>query len=111
MLPEDFQLREGLTVTVSIIIENKTDVLLVPSRAITRQGQETYVQVLKDGIIEERMIQTGISDFQFTEVISGLSEGEQVVVPGMAATTPTTQQGQRASGFRMPFFGGRGGDH
>ena len=103
MLPEDFQLREGLTVTVTILVEERNDVLLVPNRAITRQGGQTLVQVLKDDVIEERPIRTGMSNYQFTEVIGGLTEGEKIVVP-QGTTTPTTQQ----PGGAMPFLrGGR----
>ena len=100
MIPRDLQLREGLTVTVSILVDERKDVLLVPNRAITRRGMETYVQVLKDGVIEERLIQTGISNWQYTEVISGLSEGEKVIVPQGTTTTPTTPQ----PGGPMPFI-------
>jgi len=107
-IPEDFQLREGLTVTVSIIVDERSDVLLVPNSAITSQGRQTYVQVvLLDGTIEECAITTGISDWQYTEVTEGLSEGEQVVVPqGTATTTTTTQQGP-PSGMMIPGMGGR----
>ena len=100
MMHEDFQLREGLTVTVSILVDERNDVLLVPNSAITRQGQETFVQVSKDGVIEERSIKTGISDWQYTEVTDGLSEGEQVLVPQGTAITPATQQ-QRPPGGGM----------
>lgn len=94
MIPQDFQLREGLTVTVSILVEERKDVLLVPNRAITREGQETYVQVLKDEVTQERLIKTGISNWQYTEVTAGLSEGEEVVVPqGTTTTTSTTPPG------------------
>ncbi len=107
MTPEGFQLREGLTVTVSIVVDERTDVLLIPNSAIIRQGQQTYVQVMSpDGITEERLIQTGISDWQYTEVTDGLSEGEKIVIlqTTSISTTPTTPQ----QGGRMPFFpGGR----
>ena len=93
LIPEDFELKEGLSVTVSIIVEERSDVLLVPNRAVTYRGREAYVQVVSpDGIIEERLIQTGISDSQYTEVTSGLSEGEQVVIPQTTTTTPTTPE-------------------
>ena len=78
---EDYQLREGLTVTVNLVLEERNDVLLVPNGAITYQGGETYVQVLTDGVIEPCSITTGISNCQYTEVINGLSEGNQVIVP------------------------------
>jgi HlyD family secretion protein len=99
-IPEEFQLREGLTVTVTIVVEEKTDVLLVPNSAITGQGGQTYVQVVSaDGNLTEREIQTGISDYQFTEVTSGLDEGEQIAVPQGAATTSTTEQGGPRGGI------------
>jgi len=102
IIPKDFQLREGLTVTVSILVEERNDVLLVPNAAITSSGGRAYVQVVSpDGTTTERAITTGISDWQYTEVTKGLSEGEQVVVPQGTATTPATEQ-QRGP---MPFFG------
>ncbi len=102
-IPEDFQLREGLTVTVSIIVDERNDVLLVPNSALTRRGMETYVQVLKEGVIEERSIKTGISNWQFTEVTDGLSEDEQVVIPQVATATPTTPSPRGP----LPFLPGR----
>jgi HlyD family secretion protein len=100
VIPEDFQLREGLTVTVSILVDERNDVLLVPSGAITAQGRQTYVQVLAaDGTLEQRSITTGLSDYQFTEVTEGLSEGEQIIVP--KGTTTTTQQ-NRPGGIMIP---------
>lgn len=101
VIAEDFQLREGLTVTVSILVEEKNNVLLVPNRAIIRQGLEAFVQVLEDGVIEQRPIKTGLSDWQYTEVIEGLSEGEKVVVPQGTTNTPTTPRPR--GGFS--FFG------
>ncbi|MBA7674428.1 hypothetical protein ES703_82642 [subsurface metagenome] len=103
-VPEDFQLREGLTVTVNILVEEKNDVLLVPNKAITRQGTESYVEVSQDGVVTQRLVQTGISDWQFTEITGGLSEGEQIVVPKGTTTTPATSQG-RPPGMGIPFFG------
>ena len=92
--PEGFQLREGLTVIVNIIVDERNNVLLIPNVAITTQGRQTYVQVMSQGgIIEERSITTGISDWQYTEVTEGLSEGEQVVVPEGTTTTSATEQG------------------
>jgi HlyD family secretion protein len=109
MLPEGFQLREGLTVTVSIIVDERNDIVLVPNGAITSQGRQTYVQVVSpDGTIEQRTITTGISDWQYTEVTKGLNEGEQVVVPKGTATTTSTTQQPRGPGGEMFFFRGGG---
>lgn len=98
---DGFQLREGLTVTVNIVTEEVTDVLLVPSAAITMKSGKNYVKVvLPDGTFEERAIETGVSDWQNTEVISGLSEGEEVEVT-LTSSTGSTESG----GFFMPGTG------
>lgn len=100
-IPEDFQLREGLTVTVTIIVEEKTDVLLVPNAAITIEGQQSYVQIaMESGETEQRAIETGINNWQFTEITGGLNEGEPVLVPqGTTTTTTTTPQQQPKGGM------------
>ena len=105
-IPEGFQLREGLTVTVNIIVDERNDIVLVPNGAITSQGRQTYVQVVSpDGTIEQRTITTGISNWQYTEVTEGLSEGEQVVVAQGTATTPATQQQRPPGGMFIPGMG------
>lgn len=102
-IPKGIQLRDGLTVIVSIPVEERDNVLLVPNAAITSQGGQFYVQVvLPSGTIEQRVIKTGTTNYQYTEVTSGLSEGEKVVVPQGTVTTPTTSQ-QRPSGG-IPIF-------
>jgi RND family efflux transporter MFP subunit len=107
LIAEDFQLREGLTVTVSIIVDEATDVLLVPNGAITTQGWQNYVQVVSsDGSIENRAVTTGISNWQYTEVTDGLSEGEQVVVTGTTATTTGTDRFGPPGGMMIPMGGG-----
>ncbi|MFH1383277.1 MAG: HlyD family efflux transporter periplasmic adaptor subunit [Chloroflexota bacterium] len=98
------QLRQGLSVTVNILVLQKTDILLVPNRAITRQGRNTVVQVLRNGVQETQIIETGVSDLSNTEVTSGLSEGEEIVLPQVTTTTSTTQQ-QGGGTFRLPVGG------
>jgi len=104
-IPQNFQLRQGLTVTVSIIVQEKNDVLLVPNGAIITQGRQSHVQVMSpDGTIEERTITTGISNWQYTEITDGLSEGEKVIVPQATTSTSTTQQGP-PGGMFIPGMG------
>ena len=93
--------------TITIVIQQKQDVLLVPNRAITRSGGQTVVQVLKGATPEERTIKTGISNVQYTEVTEGLSEGEKVVIP-QTTTTTTTQQSSQGQTFRIPGLTGGG---
>ena len=106
-LPMNFRLREGLTVTVSIIAEQRTDILLIPNKAITSRSGKYYVKTLMEGKTEEKMIQAGITDGQNTEVVSGLSEGDQVsTATNIAATTTTTGSQQRQQTPSIPGVGG-----
>ncbi len=98
-LPADFRLREGLTVTVSIVTAQKTNVLLVPNKAITSQGGKYYVQLVSAGKTTQQLIQTGITDGQNTEVVSGLNAGDVVsTATNIVATTTTTSSQQQRGG-------------
>jgi len=78
----DYQLRQGLTVTVSISIAERSDVLLVPNAAVSTSNGTSYVNVEDaNGQVTQTKVQTGLSDWQNTEITSGLNEGEKVVVP------------------------------
>jgi len=102
----DFQLKEGLTVTVSIVVDERNDVLLVPNQAITHEGDRNLVQLVINGVIESHPIEVGISDWQFTEVTGGLSEGDSVAVAGTTASTPADSSSSSSSrGFRIPGMG------
>jgi hypothetical protein len=104
--PDNFQLREGLTVTVSVIVAESNDVVLVPNSAITSQGGRSYVEVVATGgSIEEREVETGISNWTHTEVIAGLSDGEQISVPQGSATATSTSSQQGPPGGFAPGMG------
>jgi HlyD family secretion protein len=104
---EEFQLREGLTVTLSLIVAQRQNVLLVPYAAITREDNQSYVQVVTStGTIEKRAIKTGITNYQFSEVTEGLTEGEKVATSKTTKTTTTTQQQQQGGIMPIPGVGG-----
>jgi multidrug efflux pump subunit AcrA (membrane-fusion protein) len=98
---EDIHLREGLSVTVSIIIRQRSNVLLVPNLAITLQGGATYVEVIQDGEIQQRLVVTGLSDWQYTEIVKGLNEGEEVVVWQTTGTSATTEAQKQQGDFKL----------
>ena len=109
-LPQNFRLREGLTVTISIIAEQRADILLVPNKAITSRGGKYYVQLVSEGKAAEKLIQAGITDGQNTEVINGIAEGD-IVSTATNITVPTTTtnsqqqrggQGTQIPGVRIP---------
>ena len=76
----DFELRVGMSATADIIINERSNVLLVPDRAIRQDSQgNPVVAVMVNEQIEERPVVIGISDGYQTEIVDGLNEGEVVV--------------------------------
>jgi len=74
----------GMSGSAVIITQEKTNVLAVPNRAIRRRGDNQTVEVVLDGKLEIRVVQTGISDTENTEILSGLKAGDVVALPGGA---------------------------
>jgi hypothetical protein len=83
----DFSLKDGLSATVNILVQQQNNVLLIPNRAISRQGRNSVVQLVKGTTTEAVAIQTGISDSTNTEVISGLNEGDRIALPSSSSSS------------------------
>ena len=83
-------LRSGMTGTATVEIQRHDNVLTVPSRAVKRSGRNSVVTVVVNGQQESRTVTTGASDTTYTEITSGLNEGDQVVVPSTGAVTSAT---------------------
>ncbi len=84
--PVDLPLRVGLTANAEIIMEHKEDVLLVPNLAIAvdpTSGQRTVFVKTDDGLIET-VVETGMTTDLYSEVISGLTEGDQVLINSLS---------------------------
>jgi macrolide-specific efflux system membrane fusion protein len=103
-LPKD--IRIGQTTTVVVTIASKPNVLAVPSTAVTTIGGLSFVQVMANGVETRTPVQIGIVGDSLTEITSGLSEGQQVVLP--AATTSSTSTNPFAN-FGGGGLGGAGG--
>lgn len=76
-------LRPGMSASASITVEEIDDVLIVPNWAIrlNRDTGEAFVLLKRpDGTIEEVVVETGLRNEQFSEIVSGLSEGDVVVL-------------------------------
>ncbi len=72
-------LRAGYSANANIIIQRKSDVLMIPERVITFRNDSAIVKMaLAEGKEEERVIKTGLSDAISIEVKEGLKEGDEV---------------------------------
>jgi HlyD family secretion protein len=90
----------GMNGSAVLVTEERKDVLTVPNTAIRRRGDEVVVEVMVDGKTEIRPVQTGLSDTDNSEVVSGLEEGDLVVVPGSARANQEQEQETLPEGIR-----------
>lgn len=95
---DEERIKPSMSVTAEIIVEAKTDVLLLPNSAVKTEGNLKYVElinavpeakaqlkignrtILPKGIqIKNQNVETGISNDNLTEIVSGLKEGDIVI--------------------------------
>jgi len=100
------QIKAGMSVTVSIVVTRKSGILLVPNQAISYSAGKSQVRVAKDGKVETRIIETGINNWQYTEVVQGLDEGEDVLFSlstGSVSNSGLSQPNRQGpSSFNVP---------
>jgi HlyD family secretion protein len=90
--PEDVsELLAGYSADVEIILDARKDTLRIPTESVL-DGRKVFVYLAAEKIIRETPITAGLSNWVFTEVLSGLTEGQSVVVnvdrPGLKDGVP-----------------------
>jgi RND family efflux transporter MFP subunit len=90
-------LKPEMTSHVRIVIEEKADVIVVPNGAIRFEDRKNVVYVRSKGETVRREVVPGVRDQKYTEITSGLAEGEVVIVPSM---TPAGKKPQNNAGPR-----------
>lgn len=77
------EITPGMMAELELITDKKDKALNVPNDIfIVNQKGEKIVYVINDSTTHQKIVTTGISNEQFTEITSGLSEGEKLVVMG-----------------------------
>lgn len=116
---QDDRVKSGMSVTASIITNEKQDILVVPNSAVKTQGKNIYVEMFTtpltvvkgstSGTVSnvaptQKKVEVGISNDTITEIVSGLNEGDQVVTRTISSTTAKTTAAATPS-----LFGNTGG--
>jgi HlyD family secretion protein len=87
--PGDVPVKIGMTANANIVVARKENVLLVPNRAIRAASAKRFATVRKaDGNFEEVEVKLGLANDLETEIVSGLSEGQPVLISGAQAPNP-----------------------
>lgn len=78
-------LRQSQRLSARVLIDERADVLKVQRGPFVDAGSGRHAYVVVDGIAERRPVQLGVGSLAEIEVVSGLSEGDRVVVAGTDA--------------------------
>lgn len=108
LIDADDDMRIGMSVTATIVVDEKEDILLLPIVALQESGGRVYVYTELDestgGLGGEREVVTGLSDGSRAEILEGLDEGTTVYyrLAGADNSFPFTPPGQRPAGNDGP---------
>ncbi|WAH95179.1 efflux RND transporter periplasmic adaptor subunit [Arthrobacter sp. MMS18-M83] len=102
-------LRLGQSANISVTTATAKNALTVPSLAITTTGTRQTVSVLKNGTSTAVPITTGITDNGRTQVLTGLSAGDQIELPAVSSTLDTSTTTGRTGTGGLGGTGGFGG--
>ncbi len=85
-LPEDISLLVGYSADMTLILEQRSGVLRVPTEALLPDGSVWVVT--EGGVLHKQQVEVGIGNWSFTEIRAGLNLGDRVVrspdLPGIA---------------------------
>ena len=98
--PTDQPLRSGMTATVAIITDKAENVIVIPNRVMHLDDttRQPYVEKIIDGVPTRVDIELGLRNEQYSEVVSGLEEGDQLAI----------RRVDTGEILRNQFFGGGG---
>lgn len=100
-----FRLKPGMYARVRLTVERRPNALTVPRNAIVDLDGKRGVFVVNEGIAKFIEVQTGLSDGEQMEILSGIDEGQRVITIGALALRDGDRVNTPASGAGR----GRGG--
>ncbi|MCE5182424.1 MAG: efflux RND transporter periplasmic adaptor subunit [Betaproteobacteria bacterium] len=68
----------GYSADIEVILAVRDDVVRLPTQALLEGGKVLVVRA--DGVLEERKIKAGLSNWEYSEVLEGIKAGERVVI-------------------------------
>jgi len=74
-------LRIAMNASADIVVAESEETLRVPVECVSKENGKYYVEVVNGEVTEKREVKIGIQNSSFYEIVSGLIEGEQIVLP------------------------------
>jgi macrolide-specific efflux system membrane fusion protein len=91
--------RNGMTADVSVTVATKSNVLQLPSAAITTSGAASTVSVLQNGKQTTTIVTTGLVGSSTTEILSGIKAGDVIVEPTVSVSSSPASSSLGGGGF------------
>lgn len=96
------QLLVGYSADVEIVLDSRANTLRIPTSTLM-EGNKVLVYLPAKKTLEERVVKTGVSNWEYTEITEGLQQGDQIVasleregVKAGALVTPEDSNGKPA---------------
>ena len=86
--PYDGLLRPEMTASVTISLEARKNVLTLPLKAVKRERGKSVVYLMSSGSPQPREVKIGWKDSQWVEILSGLDEGQTVLLESPPGESP-----------------------
>lgn len=96
----DGYIKIGMSGTADIVLSKAENVLVVPSEAVTTTNGTSYVTKVENGTTTKTQVEIGLSNDAYTQIKSGLAEGDVVQVEEKTSTN--TQKMFMNNGGGMP---------
>ncbi len=77
--PGEAKILVGMSADVEVVLRRHEGVLRVPSAAVFHEKGKQFAYLLKGGRLKRREVTTGVSNWEFFEVLEGLKEGDRVL--------------------------------
>lgn len=88
MIDKSVKLYHGLFAEVILDLRLKQSGMMVPTQAIIPQARDKKLVVLKNGLAEFISVELGVRDSSKVEVLSGIAEGDTVIISGLMGVKP-----------------------
>ncbi|MGI5500457.1 efflux RND transporter periplasmic adaptor subunit [Lentzea sp. CA-135723] len=99
------ELKPGQSASVEVTVASATGVLAVPAAAVQTVNGASSVAVLENGAETRKTVEIGVRGDQYVEIKSGLTAGEEVVLPQVSTSNNSTNRQQQGTG-QFPGTGG-----
>lgn len=102
----DSRIMLGMTVTIKIDLGKKENVLMVPNLTVRSLNGKKVVSKVINGTPTDVTVEVGVSDDNYTEIVSGLLEGDEIVLSTFSGVGQQTGTSGRTRFPGMGMFGG-----